>query len=99
EVVEAAKIQTAPVTREVLAVTVALPGELVPDPDKTARVASPVAGRIERIGFREGRAVKAGEVLAVIRVPDLGKIRAEYAARLAKAKAARSNATRLKALL
>lgn len=99
EVVQAASVRTAPVTREVLATTVALPGEIVPDPDRTSRVASPVAGRIERVGFREGKAVKAGEVLAVIRVPDLGKLRSEYAARMAKAKAARSNATRLRGLL
>lgn len=99
EVVEAARVRTAPVTREVLEMSVTLPGEIVPDPDKSARVSSPVAGRIERVGFREGKAVKAGDVLAIIRVPDLGRLRSEYAARLAKAKAARSNATRLRSLL
>lgn len=99
QVIEAAKIQTSPVTREVLATTVALTGELVADPDKSARVASPVAGRVERVGFKEGGEVARGDILAVIRVPDLGKLRADYAARLARSKAARTNAARLKTLL
>jgi cobalt-zinc-cadmium efflux system membrane fusion protein len=43
--------------------------------------------------------VKKGDVLAVIRVPELGKIRAAYAASMEKAKAARSNAERTKALV
>jgi cobalt-zinc-cadmium efflux system membrane fusion protein len=43
--------------------------------------------------------VKKGDVLAVIRVPELGKIRAAYSASVEKAKAARSNAERTKALV
>jgi cobalt-zinc-cadmium efflux system membrane fusion protein len=93
-VIAAAGIETARVTREALAITLFLPGEVAADPDRTARVASPIAGRIERIGFREGSAVKKGDVLAVVRVPDLGKLRANLAATLARAKAARSNADR-----
>lgn len=99
EVVAAAKIRTEPVGREVMATTVALPGEIVADPDRTARVASPIVGRLERINFREGSAVKKGDVLATIRVPDLGKLRSAAAASLAKAKAARTNADRLKGLV
>jgi cobalt-zinc-cadmium efflux system membrane fusion protein len=92
-------IQTSPVTRERLALTVALPGELVADPDRSAHVASPVAGRIEQISFREGSSVKKGDLLAVIRVPELGKVRSGYAATLARAKAARANAARLEGLV
>ena len=94
-----AKIETAPVTKEALRLALALPGEIAADPDKTARISSPVAGRIEQVAFREGSSVKKGEVLAVIRVPELGKIRAAYAASMEKAKAARSNAERTKALV
>jgi cobalt-zinc-cadmium efflux system membrane fusion protein len=99
EVVAAAKIRTEAVSREVLATTIALPGEIVADPDRSARVASPIVGRLERVYFREGSTVKKGEVLASIRVPDLGKLRSAHAASLAKAKAARSNADRLKGLV
>lgn len=94
EVIAAAGIQTAPVVREALAITLPLPGEVVADPDRTARVASPIAGRLERVSFREGSSVKKGELLAVVRVPDLGKLRSTLAATLARAKAARLNADR-----
>lgn len=99
EVAKDAKIRTGPVVREVLAVTLALPGEIVVDPDRSARLSSPIAGRIEDVRFREGSAVKKGDVLAIIRVPDLGRLRSEQAAALAQAKAARANALRLKELL
>ncbi|HET8935041.1 MAG TPA: efflux RND transporter periplasmic adaptor subunit [Polyangiales bacterium] len=98
-VIRDANIQTVPVVREVLPVTMALPGEIVADPDKSARLASPIPGRIESVRFKEGSVVKAGEVLAVIRVPDLGKLRSEQRSAAAKATAARSNAQRLKELL
>ncbi|HTM46849.1 MAG TPA: efflux RND transporter periplasmic adaptor subunit [Polyangiaceae bacterium] len=98
EVIASAGIQTAPATREVLAAVLALPGEIAADPDKSAQVAPPIAGRIERVDFKEGSAVKKGDTLAVIRIPELGKLRAGYATANAQAKAARSNADRLKSL-
>jgi membrane fusion protein, heavy metal efflux system len=98
EVLAAAHVRSEPVTREVLAATLALPGEVVADPDRSARVASPIAGRIELTSFREGSVVKKGATLAVIRVPDLGKLRSTLAATLARAKAARINAERLRGL-
>lgn len=98
-VLTAAQIETALVGREKLVSTIALPGELVADPDRSAHVASPIAGRVERVSFREGSSVKKGDVLATIRVPDLGKLRSSLAATLAKASAARANTVRQKALL
>ena len=99
EVVASAGIATTPATREALVVTISLPGEIAPDPDQSARIASPIAGRIERVNFKEGSVVKKGDAMAVIRVPDLGKLRATLAATLAKAKAARANADRLQDLV
>lgn len=58
EVIEQAKIRTELVKREILPVTLALPGEIAPDPDKSARVAAPVAGRIEKLSLKEGAGVK-----------------------------------------
>ncbi len=98
-VIEQAGIKTAPVALAILSPVLSLPGELAADPDRSARVSSPVAGRIERIEFKEGSAVKKGDLLAVIRVLELGKLRASYATADAKAKAARLNADRLKSLL
>jgi membrane fusion protein, heavy metal efflux system len=98
-VIADAKIRSAPVVAESLAKTLDLPGEVVCDPDKTARVAALASGRIESVSFKEGQAVRRGDVLAVIKVPELGKAKAAFAATQAKAVAARKNAERLQALL
>lgn len=95
KVIANAKIQTAPTSKEVLAITLALPGEVSVDPDKNARVASPVPGRLSQVLFKEGSSVKKGDVLATVRIPDLAKVRSAYAAAAAKAASARINATRL----
>jgi cobalt-zinc-cadmium efflux system membrane fusion protein len=57
-----------------------------------------VGGRLERVDFQEGGRVKRGDALAVLRIPELGKIRGAYAATGAKAKAARANAIRVRGL-
>jgi cobalt-zinc-cadmium efflux system membrane fusion protein len=98
QVIRDAQIKTAEVKREALAATIDLPGEVSFDPDKTASVSALVSGRIEAVSFSEGQHVKKGDVLATIRVLDLGKVRAAFTATSAKAAAARSNADRLEAL-
>jgi len=98
EVIAAARITTAKVAREPLAIVLELPGEIAADPDRTARVAAPIAGRIERLAFTEGVAVKAGDLLAVVRVADLADRNGAFAAAAARAEAAKSNAARLDAL-
>jgi membrane fusion protein, heavy metal efflux system len=97
-VIADAKIKTVPVVREVLAASIDLPGEIASDPDKTARISALVAGRIDSVKFKEGQSIKKGDVLAIIKVPDLGKAKAAFAATTAKAVAARTNADRLQAL-
>lgn len=97
-VVADAKIQTAPATREQLAATIDLPGEISSDPDKTASVSPLVGGRIETVNFKEGQQVEKGDLLALVKVPELGKAKAAYTATEAKAVAARSNADRLQEL-
>ncbi|MFZ5896341.1 MAG: efflux RND transporter periplasmic adaptor subunit [Myxococcota bacterium] len=97
-VIADARIATAPIAREALVLALSLPGELAPDPDKSARVSPPVSGRLERVEFKEGSQVKKGDVLAVIKIPELGKLRAEALSVQTRAKAARANADRLRAL-
>src|SRR5262249_21804764 len=58
DVIANAGIRTAPVGKEVLVSALSLPGEVVSDPDRTAKISSPVPGRIEQVSFREGNAVK-----------------------------------------
>ena len=87
------------VEKAALSEALTLPGELAADPDRLARISSPAAGRIEEVRFREGAAVKQGDALVVIRVPEIAKVRASHLATEAKAKAARANAVRLRSLL
>ena len=98
-VVAGAKIRTEPATKEILLPTLALPGEISVDPDKSARVSSPIAGRVVDVRFREGSAVRKGDVLAILRIPEIGKVRASHSATEAKAASARANADRLAALV
>ncbi len=93
-----ARIRTISAAKEVLNVTIALTGEVSSDPDRTARISSPVAGRIEQVAFKDGAVAKKGDALAVIRVPELGKVRAAHTSTAARAKAARANAERTKTL-
>lgn len=97
-VVQSAGIRTQPVKRAALATTVALPGEIVSEPDKTARLSTATGGRLEQVTFNEGSVVKKGDVMALIRVPDVGRLRGAFAATTARAKASRANAERLRAL-
>lgn len=99
QVILDAKIVSQAVTKEVLATTLGLAGEIVADPDRSAKVSSPVAGHLEEVRFKEGESVKKGDTLAILRVPDLGRVRGAYAATTAKAAAAHTNANRLKSLL
>lgn len=98
EVFRAAHVEIAPAKIEVLRPTILLPGEVAANPDRTGRISSTVAGRVEEVRFQEGAPVKKGDVVVMLRVPDLGKLRGAYAATSSKAKAARSNADRLKDL-
>ncbi|MEO8202953.1 MAG: efflux RND transporter periplasmic adaptor subunit [Betaproteobacteria bacterium] len=60
-----------------------LNARIVFDEGATARIASPVPGRIVSLSAQPGDVVKAGEALAVIDAPDLGAAQAD----LAKARA------------
>ncbi len=98
EVAREAGLETAIARRAVLARTVSLPGEITAPPDRTARVSAATEGRLEQVGFNEGSVVKKGDLLALLRVPDVGRLRGALAATKAKAGAARANAERLRSL-
>src|SRR5262249_46552353 len=97
-VIEAAGIRTEPAARAALASAIELPGEIAADPDRTAQVAARMSGRLASVNFREGTDVKAGDVLAVVRAPELGEVSSASQSFAAKAASARSTATRLEAL-
>jgi cobalt-zinc-cadmium efflux system membrane fusion protein len=98
DVVSAAHIKVEPAPVERLSAIVEVPGEIAADPDRLASIAPPVAGRLERVAISLGAPVHKGDVLAVLRVPDLSRARADSAAKMAQAKAARANAERQRSL-
>jgi cobalt-zinc-cadmium efflux system membrane fusion protein len=98
DVVRAAGIKTAVATLDSLPATVDLTGEIAADPDRSARLAARVPGRIIDVKAKEGDRVKAGQVIATLESPELARARATLASAIARAKAARLNADRLQNL-
>lgn len=98
QVIDEAKILVEPVKRQVVAPIVAAPGRVEADPGRTAQVPARVGGIVEEVKFREGDRVEAGAVLATVRAPSLGSLRADVASLQARTASARSNLTRLEAL-
>jgi cobalt-zinc-cadmium efflux system membrane fusion protein len=98
DVVRAAGIKTAGAVLDSLPATVDLTGEIAADPDRSARLAARVPGRIIDVRAKEGERVKAGQVIATLESPELARARAALASAIARAKAARLNADRLQSL-
>lgn len=59
------------------AAAASLNGRLVWNEDKTVRIFTPLAGRVERIAVQPGDRVQQGQTLAVIASPDLGQAQAD----------------------
>jgi cobalt-zinc-cadmium efflux system membrane fusion protein len=95
-VIRAAGIRVAPVALLALPSTVNLTGELISDPDRTAKVTARVPGRILDVAFKEGDRVRAGALLATIESADLARARAALSAAQARSQAAHQNLERLR---
>ncbi len=65
------EIQTETVKRDSLEMTLKAAGRVTENLNKTARVASPLEGRLEKLNFDIGDAVEAGDVLAIVQSPEL----------------------------
>lgn len=98
QVVTEAQIQTEPVQKQVVAPVLFATGHIEADPGRTAQVPAKVGGIVEEVLFREGDPVKEGQVLATVRAPSLGSLRADLASLQARTTSARTNLTRLEAL-
>jgi cobalt-zinc-cadmium efflux system membrane fusion protein len=97
-VVRAAGIETAPTTLDSLPATVDLTGEIAADPDRSARLAARIPGRIIEVRVKEGDRVTAGQTVAILESPALARARATLTAAAARARSARLNAGRLERL-
>jgi cobalt-zinc-cadmium efflux system membrane fusion protein len=102
------RVQWAPAVLGVAASAARVPGALVPNEDRTARLGAPARGRVTAVHVRPGDRVRAGQTLATLQSPEAGtaqadvtKAQAEVSSRRAQAvyaKAARERAERLLAL-
>jgi len=87
---------------------VTLPGQLVPNEDRTARLGAPAEGRVLAVPVSPGDRVSAGRILATLQSPDAGMAQSDLAkaiaavtsrrAQAAYARSARERADRLLAL-
>lgn len=97
-----------PVTMGAGTVAVAVPGQLAPNEDRTARLGAPASGRVTTVAVRPGDRVQRNDVLVRLQSreagavqSDLAKAQAELSSRRAQAayaNAARGRAERLLAL-
>lgn len=93
------------VTMGTAAASATVPGQVVPNEDRTARLDAPAGGRVVAVRVRPGDRVAAGHLLVTMQSPeagaaqsDLAKARADVASRSAEAayaKSARDRAERL----
>ena len=85
-------------TVEGSAAAVALNGRLAWNEDKTVRIFTPLAGRVERILVQPGDKVQHGQTLAVIASPDFGQAQADARRAQGDYALAEQNLTRVKEL-
>jgi len=75
-----------------------LPGRLVWDEEKTVKIFSPFAGRVQRVDVQLGQQVTKGQTLAVIQSPEFGMVQSDAKKAELMANLARLNLNRAKEL-
>ncbi len=98
EQAKSAGIATAVVQERAEAVPIEATATIEPVADRQARVGTRIPGRITALRSGVGDPVRAGQVLAEVDSPDLGRARADFLAALAGANLARDTADREKLL-
>ncbi|MFQ6574378.1 efflux RND transporter periplasmic adaptor subunit [Pseudomonas sp. UM16] len=98
EQIDLAGIELATVGPRQLQRTLALPGEIRFDEDRTAHIVPRAAGVVESVAVVLGQQVKAGDLLAVIASPQISEQRSELAASQRRLELARSTYQREKDL-
>lgn len=78
EAIREAGLHVATAVRQPLTATVTVPGEVDYDPNRVARLSSPVPGRVWRVDAEVGDRVRKGDVLALVDSADVGKAKADF---------------------
>jgi cobalt-zinc-cadmium efflux system membrane fusion protein len=76
--VEKSNVEVEPVGTGAMVETLTASAELTVDPTRTATIACRVPGRVWKVMKHTGDRVQAGELLAIIDAPEVGKAKAEY---------------------
>lgn len=99
-------VRWAPAAGADVAAALEVPGQLVPNEDRTARLGAPARGRVLSVAVQPGQRVNAGQVLVTLQSQeastaraDLAKATAELASRRAAATYARTARERAERLL
>lgn len=104
--VQHGKVHWTPAGAGTASVTVVVPGQLVPNEDRTVRLGAPARGRVLAVRVQPGEQVSRGQVLVTLESPEAGmaqsdvaKAQAELTSRRAQAQYARSSRERTERLL
>lgn len=98
EQVKTAAIASAPAEERAETAPIEVTATIEPAADRQARVGSRIPGRVVGLKAKVGDRVRAGQVLAVVDSPELGRAKADYLATAAAADLARQNSDRKRAL-
>lgn len=82
-----------PVAASEVVSTVELPGQLVPDEDRTARLGAPAQGRVLTVHVRPGERVARGQPLVTLQSPEASAARSDYDKAVAELVSRRAAAT------
>ena len=93
-----AGIATAAVEERAEGAPIQATATIEPAADRQARIGSRISGRIMALQAKVGDRVRAGQKLAIVDSPELGRARADYVSALAAANVARETAEREKTL-
>src|SRR2546430_11244849 len=88
-----------PVATSAVASMATVPGQVIPNEDRTARVGAPVRGRVIAVQVRPGDRVNAGRVLVTLQSPEAGMAQSDVDKARALASYARSARERAERLL
>jgi len=93
EQVQHGGVRWAAATAATVAGTLELPGQLVPNEDRTSRLGAPAQGRVMTVHVSLGDRVSQGQALVTLQSPEASAARADYEKAVAQVAAARAGAT------
>ena len=92
-------VQWEPVALSTVASVATVPGQVVPNEDRTARLGATVQGRVIAVRVRPGDRVRAGQILVTLQSPAAGMAQSDVEKARAQASYARSARERAERLL